>query len=69
MSMYRVDLNDNSTTVQNPISGGQLGNQRGGGMRLNFGGINSTPAWVPWAVLAAAVTGLGYLIYRKLKRP
>lgn len=63
------NLSDNSLTTQNPYSGSSLGSVSGGGMRMNFGGINTAPAWLPWAVLAAAVTGLGWFLYRQLKRP
>lgn len=64
MSMYRVDLNDNSTTTQNPLSGGGIGDQRGGGMEMNFGGINDSPAlkWV-FPVLGAVLLLGGVAIW------
>lgn len=62
------NLADNSLTTQNPLSGSSFGDVRGGGARLSFGGINSGPPWLPWALLAAAGLGLGYFIYRQTKR-
>lgn len=62
--MYKINLTDQSQTIQNPDASAHFGNLRGGGQRFNFGGINDSPAgkWV-WLGLAAVAAVAGLFLY------
>ena len=59
-----LNLSNQEQLAQTATSGGRTGNQRGGGQRFNFGGINDSPGgkWL-WLGLTAAAALAGALLW------